>query len=145
MLDVARSPGSPCHVLSWSIVRLGALCLHARCVCACRCGFPSLVRYTLSLAQKVDLIDALKEIKLQEGDTSFLAPEYAEVVKDGAKFKREFQNQPRALEMLYGLVTDLYVDKEKFRGRDVQHRIPALVSLLQRYNFEDVVRFFDES
>lgn len=100
--------------------------------------------YTLGLAQKVDLIDALKEIKLQEGDTSFLAPEYTEVIEHGARFKREFQNQPRALEMLYGLVTDLFVDKHKFRGRDVQHKIPALVSLLQRYNFEEVCRFFEE-
>lgn len=35
--------------------------------------------YTLSLARKVDLIEALKEIKIQDTDMTFLAPEYSEV------------------------------------------------------------------
>lgn len=41
-------------------------------------------------------------------------------MEHGEKFQREFKNRPRALEMLYGLVTDLFVDKHKFKGHNVR-------------------------
>lgn len=104
----------------------------------------SKLTYTLSLARKVELIEALKEIKLQDGAMGFLAPEYKEIIDNSDKIQREFKNRPRALEMLYGLITDLYVDKHKFKGRSVQHRIPQLMTLLERYNYDEVVAYFDE-
>ena len=36
------------------------------------------------------------------------------------RYQKEYKNQPRALEMLYGLVTDLFVDRQKFKGHDVR-------------------------
>ena len=106
-------------------------------------------------------------------------------MEHGEKFQREFKNRPRALEMLYGLVTDLFVDKHKFKGHNVrgtthfaidcarqgiggdavvtyscclarhtpllhtlvqqvQHKIPQLLELLERYDFETIVRYFNE-
>lgn len=97
--------------------------------------------YTLGLSRKVEIIEALKDIKLQT-DISFLSAEYQEVIKDGPKFEREFKNQARALEMLYGLITDLYVDANKFKGHSAQHRIPDLMRLLQGYHYDEVLAFF---
>jgi len=39
-----------------------------------------LLQYQLSLNNKVKLIDSLKEVKMQETDVSFLAPEYLEIL-----------------------------------------------------------------
>lgn len=35
------------------------------------------------------------------------------------RYQREMKTQPKALEMLFGLVTDLFVDKHKFKGHSV--------------------------
>lgn len=100
--------------------------------------------YTLSLARKVEIVEALREIRLADGEMTFLAPEYREVLENTEKIKREFKNRPRALEMLYGLVTDAFVDRHKFKGHSVQHKIPQLMTLLERYNFDEVVAYFNE-
>ena len=68
--------------------------------------------------------------------------------------------------MLCGLITDLFVDYFKFQGRNVstqltglgcsclpltllatqvQSRIPDLMRILQDYDFDRVVRFFQEA
>ena len=43
------------------------------------------------LKQKADLIEALKEIKMQEDSTSFLDPEYAKIIDNREKILREFK------------------------------------------------------
>ena len=84
----------------------------------------------------------VQEIRLQ-GDSSFLSAEYQDVLAHSDKYKREHKHQPRALEMLFGLITDLYVDKCKFKGHDVQHRIPDLMALLHGYHYDEVLAFFN--
>ena len=36
------------------------------------------------------------------------------------RYQKEMKTQPKALEMLFGLVTDLFVDKHKFKGHNVR-------------------------
>merc|ERR1712157_656498 len=102
------------------------------------------LEYQLELKQKADLIEALKEIKMQEDDTSFLDPEYAEIVENRDKIMNEFKDRPKALKTLYGIVTDLFVDMHKFQGVDVRtrDRILPLMNLLENYNYDAVLRFF---
>jgi Bardet-Biedl syndrome 7 protein len=56
----------------------------------------------LKLAKQVQLIDGLREIQLHEGDVSFLAPEYQEILKNADHLKAEFNRQPCYLDRLYG-------------------------------------------
>lgn len=79
------------------------------------------------------------------------------------RYQKEMKTQPKALEMLFGLVTDLFVDRHKFKGHSVrvvwiaallgwvrcacvcvqvQHMIPHLMGLLQSYDFDTIVAFF---
>ena len=108
-------------------------------------AFLSLVRpkleYQLSLAHKVRLIEALKEIKMQEADSAYLSPAYVEVLENAASIQKQFKQSPRALESLSGIVTDLFVDMHKFKGRDVKHKIPQLMQLLEHYDHDQVVSF----
>ncbi|KAH9495726.1 Bardet-Biedl syndrome 7 protein [Bulinus truncatus] len=87
----------------------------------------------LLLAKKVQLIDALKELQVNETDLNFMAPEYQEILKDSDKLKADFKKQPSHLERLYGMVTDLFIDKFKFKGLNVKSKVPALLELLDGY------------
>ena len=48
------------------------------------------------------------------------------------------------LEYLGGIVTDLYVDWHKLKGRDVKHNIPALQTALANYSLQSIAAFFDK-
>lgn len=80
---------------------------------------------------------------MQDSEISFLSEEYADIVHNADKIRREAKERPRLLEMLYGIVSDLYVDMNKFKHRDMTRHIPELMQLLQRYNLEEICAFFD--
>lgn len=103
-----------------------------------------MLEYQLSLARKAELIDALTEVRMQEDEMSFLAPEYLEVIDNKDKIQKEFKDRPRQLHTLFGIVTDLYVDNAKFAGRDAKGDIRQLNQLLHNYNYEQVLAFFQK-
>lgn len=88
------------------------------------------------------LIETLKEVKQQEPDTNFLAPEYVDILDNEDSIKRELQEQPGQLQFLYGIVTDLYVDNYKFKGQNVTSQVPQLQRILSDYSLETVLAFF---
>ena len=52
-----------------------------------------------------------------EEDTSFLSPEYKEILRDAESIKQMFQEQPRMLSYLWTIIADLYGDSAKIYGR----------------------------
>ncbi|XP_062611317.1 Bardet-Biedl syndrome 7 protein homolog isoform X1 [Saccostrea cucullata] len=101
------------------------------------------LEYQLLLAKKVQLIDALKELQVHENDTSFISPEYRQILEDAEELQAEFKKQPCHLERLYGMITDLYIDKFKFKGQNVKGRVPALLEVLDNYDLQTLVQFFE--
>jgi Bardet-Biedl syndrome 7 protein len=101
--------------------------------------------YQLSLTNKVKLIDTLKEVKMQEPDTDFLAPEYVDILENEDKIKRELKEQPHRLHFLHGIIVDLYVDHAKFNGKNVTAQVPQLERVLQDYSIEALLGFFNRS
>jgi len=97
--------------------------------------------YQLSLAKQVKLIEALREIKMQEDDVSFLAPEFAAVLENQEKIQEEFKVQPRQLEYLHGIVKDLFIDWHKFKGANVKQKIGILEQLLHQNNADELAQF----
>jgi len=102
-----------------------------------------LLKYQLSLNNRVALIEALKEVKMQEDDASFLAPQYLEILENEEKIIKEFKEQPGRLQFLHGIITDLFVDKYKFKGRNVAQEVPQLIRVLADYSLEAVIAFFN--
>mmetsp|Transcript_26862 Transcript_26862/g.33595 ORF Transcript_26862/g.33595 Transcript_26862/m.33595 type:complete len:726 (-) Transcript_26862:330-2507(-) len=98
----------------------------------------------LQLARQVELIDAIKEIHMQEDDNQWMFEEYCEILKNADAIRAEFKDRPRALEFLSGIITDLFVDQHKFRGHDVKHKIPDLHAILRNYKYEDLLDFFNQ-
>ena len=41
-----------------------------------------------------------------------------------------------------GMVTDLYIDKYKFRGQNVKSKVPMLLSVLDNYDLQNLTDFF---
>ncbi|CAH1777872.1 unnamed protein product [Owenia fusiformis] len=103
------------------------------------------LEYQLLLAKKVQLIDALKELQVHEQDISFMSPEYQQILKDADKLQEEYKKQPCHLERLYGMITDLFIDKYKFKGQNVKSRVPHLLEVLDNYELQGLIEFFQTS
>jgi len=101
-----------------------------------------LMTYQLNLANRVKLIETLKEVRMQEPDTDFLAPEYVEILENEEQIKRELKEQPGRLQFLHGIVVDLFVDNAKFKGQNVTSQVPNLQRVLEDYSIEALLGFF---
>ncbi|XP_046853164.1 Bardet-Biedl syndrome 7 protein homolog [Xenia sp. Carnegie-2017] len=101
------------------------------------------LEYQLLLAKKIQLIDGLKELEMHENDVGFLAPEYKQILEESEKLQEEYKKQPCHLERLYGMVTDLYIDKFKFMGMNVKNKVPNLLEVLDNYDLTNLIEFFE--
>ncbi|GIY85834.1 bardet-Biedl syndrome 7 protein homolog [Caerostris extrusa] len=90
------------------------------------------LEYQLLLAKKVQVIDALK----------LLAPEYQEILSSSDQLQLEYKRQPCHLERLFGMITDLYIDVYKFKGINVKSKVPSLLQILNNYDLETLITFF---
>eukprot|EP00659_Diplonema_papillatum_P001564 gene1564-2346_t len=68
------------------------------------------LEYQLSLSGQVALIEALKEIEMQEQDVSFLSDNYLRIIEGASTIEKEHSIQPRRLGFLHNLVKRLYID-----------------------------------
>ncbi|XP_053734595.1 Bardet-Biedl syndrome 7 protein isoform X3 [Synchiropus splendidus] len=103
------------------------------------------LEYQLVLARKVQLIDALKELQVHEGNADFLVPEYRSILDESSSLLDEFKKQPAHLERLYGMITDLYIDKYKFKGQNVKTKVSSLLEILDHYDLNSLLDFFNEA
>ncbi|XP_029442221.1 Bardet-Biedl syndrome 7 protein [Rhinatrema bivittatum] len=101
------------------------------------------LEHQLLLAKKVQLIDALKELQVHEGNMDFLIPEYRSILEEADQLLEEYKKQPAHLERLYGMITDLFIDKFKFKGTNVKTRVPILLEILDSYDQNSLMAFFD--
>ena len=103
-----------------------------------------------SLKQQAELIEAVKELKLQHdqekasGDATFSLPEeYANVLEKSAEILREHKSQPRKLEYIYGIIVDLFMDRAKALGiQKAEAKIGALENVLHNYDYQQLVNLF---
>ncbi|XP_052005898.1 Bardet-Biedl syndrome 7 protein isoform X2 [Xyrauchen texanus] len=103
------------------------------------------LEYQLILAKKVQLIDALKELQVHEGNADFLIPEYRSIMDESAQLFEEYKKQPAHLERLYGMITDLFIDKFKFKGQNVKTKVSQLLAILNNYELDSLMEFFSEA
>nr|XP_033794211.1 Bardet-Biedl syndrome 7 protein isoform X2 [Geotrypetes seraphini] len=101
------------------------------------------LEHQLLLAKKVQLIDALKELQIHEGNMDFLIPEYRAILEEADQLLVEYKKQPAHLERLYGMITDLFIDKFKFKGTNVKSKVPVLLEILDSYDQNSLMAFFD--
>jgi Bardet-Biedl syndrome 7 protein len=42
------------------------------------------------------------------------------------------------------MITDLYIDRHKFKGINVKGKIPQLLEVLDKYDLQTLLNFFDQ-
>ena len=47
--------------------------------------------------------------------------------------------------MIVGMITDLYIDKYKFKGQNMKSKVPALLETLDNYDLQNLIEFFQSS
>jgi len=102
------------------------------------------LEHQLLLAKRVQLIDSLKELQTYENDTSFLTEEYREIIDNAETLQDAFKKQPCHLERLYGMITDLYIDRHKFKGQNVKNKVSQLIGILDNYDLNVLLEFFQQ-
>ena len=95
-----------------------------------------------------------------------MTPEYKHILEDADHLQEEYKKQPCHLERLYGnhtassthasfrcdvmfgmfffsgMITDLFIDKFKFKGQNVKSKVPLLLEVLDNYDLNNLVEFF---
>lgn len=101
-----------------------------------------LLDHHFSLAKRHSLIAPLSEIQTHEGDVSFLSEEYQDILKNATEIKTEFKIAPMHLDFLRNIVTELYVDKFKLKGKHRVQNKDKLQRVLDNYDFEKLLDTF---
>ena len=69
------------------------------------------------IAKRNQLIDGLKELQINdEEEETFMSEEYREILNNASSIKEMYEQQPRKLSYLWGIIADLYVDTAKIKG-----------------------------
>jgi len=107
-------------------------------------GIDPKLQYQMSLARKAQVIDAIKELAMQQDGAPWLSQDYREILEGADHIREEMKHRPRALQYISGVLTDLYVDWHKANGRDMRGRIPDLQAFVSEvdYNLQGLVDFF---
>lgn len=53
--------------------------------------------------------------------------------------RKEYASREKTLESIIGIITDLFVDWYKLKGRDVRHMIPQVQEVILNGNFDAIV------
>jgi Bardet-Biedl syndrome 7 protein len=96
-----------------------------------------------ALARDVKLIEALREIEVQEQDVAFLSDEYREILARGKDTEKEFKQQPKRLQYITDVLTRLLTDRGALTGESISpHRAAQVAPLLVSYDREALMDFF---
>ena len=73
----------------------------------------------------------------------WLSPEYKDILANREMITAEFKERKSSLEYYFGIVSDLFVDWSKMKGRDTVHRIPEIRQALQANDLDILLAFFE--
>ena len=96
------------------------------------------------LPTRDDCMPVMQEIKMQEGDCSFLAGELKALLDADSTGRKKQPNDAPKLEYLTGLIKDLFLDWQRFSGvTSSKSRLSQLTSMLQdgETSSDEIVQF----
>ena len=91
------------------------------------------------------MLDNIQELELAEkGDTSFLTPEYQDILKDATNIENEYKSSPSHIEFLRGIIISLFSDASKLRGKALTKLNQLKDILSENYDFEKLLSLFQQ-
>ena len=100
------------------------------------------LEYQLTLTRRIDLLDSIREMSMQETDARWLSAEYADILKDEQCIRKEAEFRAKSIEYLTRLISDLFVNYKKLQGVDVRSRLAELKGVIVASNFDKLVAAF---
>lgn len=101
------------------------------------------LEHNFTLAKQHAMIDSLKDIETHEGENSFLSDEFKYIIDNSEKIAAEFKQAGAQLEFLKDVVTDLYVDFHKLRGKRTTKQQELLALLTPAtFSFQSLLDIF---
>ncbi len=96
-----------------------------------------------TLVQNYKLLQALIDLNVQNDDEfNLLSDKYKNLLKNKNIIEISYKNEGSNLKRLNGIMTDLYIDKHKFKGINVKSKIEQLSELLANFNFDELIKFY---
>lgn len=104
---------------------------------------PKLI-YHINLTKQYKLLQSLIDLDIRNSDEKqALCEQYREILDNQKTITENYKKDPTLIERLYGLLTDLYIDRFKFKGINVKNKIEKLIELLDNYDRETLVKFYN--
>ncbi|ESO03712.1 hypothetical protein HELRODRAFT_80019, partial [Helobdella robusta] len=96
-------------------------------------------------AQKVQLIEGLKEIETQEGSIDCLTGDFKQVLIEADLLTALHKQKHKQLERYYAMITHLYQSWFKFKGRSVKDKLDGLQGVIKKHDSKMLLEFFKNS
>lgn len=92
-------------------------------------------------------LEALQELQMagEEAQEFLQDPRHQQLLLRAEKVRQEHAQQPRKLNFLFSVISDLYVDRSKVVGRPYEKALGQLKGLFAHYSFEKILAFFQDN
>lgn len=96
------------------------------------------------LIRNYEILQALLELNVQNDDEfELLSDKYKNILRDKQNLEEKFKIQSFKLDRLIGILTDFYIDKNKFKGINVKQKLETLMEALgSSYTSETLLQVF---
>eukprot|EP00802_Teleaulax_amphioxeia_P005221 Tamp_05225.p1 GENE.Tamp_05225~~Tamp_05225.p1 ORF type:complete len:853 (-),score=257.60 Tamp_05225:475-2967(-) len=96
----------------------------------------------LKLKEDIKYIDAVNELAATPEDKALLSPHLLQVLEKGDELKHAHANNCKQITFIEKVLEQLFVDRFKFKGINVKHRIAEVRQLVDNYSWESLVALF---
>lgn len=103
---------------------------------------PKLQHYNESIRNH-KILQALLELNVQNDDEfELLSDKYKNLLRNKQNLEENFKSESSNLDRLIGILTDFYMDKNKFRGINVKHKLESLHDALRSCKSDTLMEIF---
>lgn len=103
---------------------------------------PKLKSY-VDLKRNHKVLQALLELNVHNDDEfEMLSENYKSLVQNKQNLEETFKKDSSNLDRLIGILTEFYIDKNKFKGMNVKNRMETLLETLHNYKSDSLMGIF---
>lgn len=101
------------------------------------------LQFYVDLKRNHKLLQALLELNVQNDDEfELLSDNYKSLVHNKQNLEETFKRDSSNLDRLIGILTEFYIDKNKFKGMNVKNRMETLLETLHNYKSGSLMEIF---
>lgn len=98
------------------------------------------------LTKNHKILQALLELNVQNDDEfELLSDNYKNLLHNKQNLEEKFKAETSNLDRLIGILTDFYIDKNKFKGINVKSKLEPLLEALSSKNLDTLFEIFCSS